>query len=92
MDGYRDEDLDQPAGRAAVFCLFFAGPDGTISVAAVDARSEGLTRVPLARRAVRLDMGRTAPQRSAGLHADDIIGQPGTGMRLLREHFADTGP
>jgi len=33
--------------EAAIFCLFFAGPDGEISVAAVDAHAEGLTRVPL---------------------------------------------
>ena len=78
--------------EAAVFCLSFAGPDGKISVAAVDARSEGLTRVPLvpaglsgwAWGELHLDNLRVRP--------DDIIGRPGDGMRLLREHFAGYRP
>lgn len=78
--------------EAAVFCLFFADPDGKVSVAAVDARSEGLTRVPLipaglsgwAWGELHLDNVRVRP--------DDIIGTPGTGMLLLREHFAGYRP
>jgi alkylation response protein AidB-like acyl-CoA dehydrogenase len=78
--------------EAAVFCLFFSGPDGKISIAAVDARSEGLTRVPLvpaglsgwAWGELHLDNVRVRP--------DDIIGTPGTGMSLLREHFAGYRP
>lgn len=78
--------------EAAVFCLFFTGPDGKMSAAVVDARSEGLTRVPLVPAGLsgwtwgelHLDQVRVRP--------DDIIGQPGTGMRLLREHFAGYRP
>lgn len=78
--------------EASVFCVFFAGPDGQISVAAVDARSDGLTRVPLvpaglsgwAWGELHLDRVRVRP--------DDLIGHPGTGMRLLREHFAGYRP
>jgi hypothetical protein len=78
--------------EAAVFCLFFAGPDGKISAAVVDARSEGLTRVPFVPAGLsgwtwgelHLDQVQVRP--------DDIIGQPGAGMRLLREHFAGYRP
>lgn len=78
--------------EASVFCVFFAGPGGGISVAAVDAGSDGLTRVPLvpaglsgwAWGELHLDQVRVRP--------DELIGQPGTGMRLLREHFAGYRP
>jgi alkylation response protein AidB-like acyl-CoA dehydrogenase len=78
--------------EAAVFCLFFTDPEGKISVAAVDARAEGLTRVPVmpaglsgwAWGELHLDEVRVCP--------GDLIGQPGTGMRLLREHFAGYRP
>jgi alkylation response protein AidB-like acyl-CoA dehydrogenase len=78
--------------EASVFCVFFAGPDGQISVAAVDARSDGLTRVPLVPAGLsgwtwgelHLDHVRVSP--------DDLIGPPGTGMSLLREHFTGYRP
>jgi alkylation response protein AidB-like acyl-CoA dehydrogenase len=78
--------------EAAVFCLFFTAPDGGICVAAVDAHREGLTRVPLVPAGLsgwtwgelHLDQVRVRP--------GDIVGQPGSGMHLLREHFAGYRP
>ncbi len=78
--------------EAAVFCLFFAGPDGEISVAAVDARSEGLTRVPLVPAGLSGWAWGELHLNEVRIRPDDIIGQPGTGMRLLREHFAGYRP
>ena len=78
--------------EAVVFCLFFAGPDGEISVAAVDARSEGLTRVPVVPAGLSGWAWGELHLRGVRIHQDDIIGQPGTGMRLLREHFAGYRP
>jgi alkylation response protein AidB-like acyl-CoA dehydrogenase len=74
--------------EAVVFCVFFISPDGKLTAAAVDAVADGLSR-----RAV-------VPAGLSGwawgeLHLDavtvrpgDILGRPGEGMRLLREHFA----
>lgn len=78
--------------EAAVFCLFFTDPEGRSSVAVVDARSAGLTRVPLipaglsgwAWGELHLNDVRVCPE--------DIIGTEGTGMHLLREHFAGYRP
>lgn len=78
--------------EAAVFCLFFAGPDGEISVAAVDARSDGLTRVPLVPAGLTGWAWGELHLDQVRVHPDDIIGRPGTGMRLLREHFAGYRP
>lgn len=78
--------------EAAVFCLFFADPDGEICVAAVDARSEGLTRVPLVPAGLSGWTWGELHLNEVRVRPDDIIGQPGTGMRLLREHFAGYRP
>jgi alkylation response protein AidB-like acyl-CoA dehydrogenase len=78
--------------EAAVFCLFFAGPDGEISVAALDARSEGLTRVPVVPAGLSGWAWGELHLSEVRIGPDDIIGQPGTGMRLLREHFAGYRP
>jgi alkylation response protein AidB-like acyl-CoA dehydrogenase len=78
--------------EAAVFCLFFAGPDGEITVAAVDAGSEGLTRVPLMPAGLSGWAWGELHLNEVRIRPDDIIGQPGTGMRLLREHFAGYRP
>jgi alkylation response protein AidB-like acyl-CoA dehydrogenase len=78
--------------EAAVFCLFFADQDGRISVAAVDARSDGLTRVPLLPAGLSGWAWGELHLNQVRIHPDDIIGQPGTGMSLLREHFAGYRP
>jgi alkylation response protein AidB-like acyl-CoA dehydrogenase len=78
--------------EAAVFCLFFAGPGGEISVAAVDARSEGLNRVPIVPAGLSGWAWGELHLHEVRVRPEDIIGQPGTGMRLLREHFAGYRP
>ena len=78
--------------EAAVFCVFFAAPDGRLTAAAIDARADGLSR--------RLITPAGLSGWSWGeLHLDgvtvrpcDIIGQPGEGMPLLRDHFASYRP
>jgi alkylation response protein AidB-like acyl-CoA dehydrogenase len=78
--------------EAAVFCLFFAGPDGKISVAAVDGHSEGLTRVPFVPAGLSGWTWGELHLNQVNIRPDDIIGPPGTGIRLLREHFAGYRP
>lgn len=78
--------------EAAVFCLFFTDPDGEISVAAIDARSEGLTRTPLVPAGLSGWTWGELHLNEVRIRPDDIIGQQGSGMRLLREHFAGYRP
>jgi alkylation response protein AidB-like acyl-CoA dehydrogenase len=78
--------------EAAVFCLFFTAPDGRLTAAAVDAGAPGLSRRLItpsgmsgwAWGELRLDGVTVRPC--------DILGQPGDGMRLLRDHFARYRP
>lgn len=78
--------------EAEVFCLFFTDPDGEISVAAIDARSEGLTRTPLVPAGLSGWTWGELHLNEVRIRPDDIIGQPGSGMRLLQEHFAGYRP
>ncbi|HEX4094417.1 MAG TPA: acyl-CoA dehydrogenase family protein [Trebonia sp.] len=78
--------------EAAVFCLFFTDPGGDISVAAVDARSEGLTRVPFVPAGLSGWTWGELHFDKVRIDPNDVIGRPGTGMRLLREHFAGYRP
>jgi alkylation response protein AidB-like acyl-CoA dehydrogenase len=74
--------------EAAVFCLFFNSPSGQLTAAVLDARSAGLSRRLItpaglsgwAWGELRLD--------NVTIRPCDILGQPGDGMRLLRDHFA----
>jgi alkylation response protein AidB-like acyl-CoA dehydrogenase len=78
--------------EAAVFCVFFTDPAGRLSAGVIDATVPGLHRHPI------------PPSGLAGwtwgeLHLDgvrlrpsDLLGQPGTGMALLHEHFAHYRP
>lgn len=78
--------------EAAMFCLFFAGPDGEISVAAVDANAEGMTRVPLMPAGLSGWTWGELHLNEVRIRPEDIIGEPGTGIRLLQEHFAGYRP
>jgi alkylation response protein AidB-like acyl-CoA dehydrogenase len=78
--------------EAAVFCVFFTDPVGRLSAGVIDATAPGLRRHPI------------PPSGLAGwawgeLHLDgvrlrpcELLGRPGAGMRLLREHFAHYRP
>ncbi|MEW1838552.1 acyl-CoA dehydrogenase family protein [Nonomuraea angiospora] len=78
--------------EAAVFCVFFADPDGQLSAGVIDARSPGLTRH-------RIQPGGLSGWAWGELHLDgvrlrgsELLGQPGSGMALLRDHFAHYRP
>ncbi|MGH3401699.1 MAG: acyl-CoA dehydrogenase family protein [Streptosporangiaceae bacterium] len=74
--------------EAALFIVFFADPAGRLTVGVVDAAADGLHRrvaVPAglsgwAWGELRLEEVRLRPC--------DVLGRPGDGMDLLREHFA----
>lgn len=78
--------------EAAVFIVFFTDPAGQLTAGIIDAGAGGLDR-----RTVR-------PSGLAGwswgelrldevpLHLSDVLGRPGQGMELLREHFAHYRP
>jgi hypothetical protein len=78
--------------EAAVFCAFFAAPDGWLTAAAIDARADGLSRRLITPAGLsgwswgelRLD--------SVTVRPCDILGQPGEGMPMLRDHFARYRP
>jgi alkylation response protein AidB-like acyl-CoA dehydrogenase len=78
--------------EAAVFCLFFTAPCGQLTAAALDSGIAGLSRRLItpaglsgwAWGELRLDHVTIRPC--------DILGQPGNGMRLLRDHFATYRP
>ncbi|MGD0069757.1 MAG: acyl-CoA dehydrogenase family protein, partial [Streptosporangiaceae bacterium] len=78
--------------EAAVFCVFFKDPDGRLTAAVIDADAAGLRRRPVTpaglsgwtRGELRLDGVR--------LRQRDILGRPGKGIELLREHFAHYRP
>ncbi len=78
--------------EAAIFCVFFTDPAGRLTAAAVDAASHGMERTPV------------IPAGLSGwawgeLHMDavhvrrcDLLGGPGEGMQLLKDHFARYRP
>lgn len=78
--------------EAAVFIVFFTDPAGRLTAGLIDAGAEGLDR-----RAVR-------PSGLSGwswgelrlhqvpMHPGDVLGRPGQGLELLREHFAHYRP
>lgn len=78
--------------EAALFCVFFTSPGQALTAAVISARTPGLHRAPI------------TPAGLSGwawgeLHLDgvrvrrcEILGQPGEGMVLLREHFAHYRP
>lgn len=78
--------------EAAVFCAFFSAPDGSLTAAAIDAHADGLSRRLITPAGLsgwswgelRLD--------GVTVRRCDILGQPGEGMALLRDHFARYRP
>jgi len=78
--------------EAAVFIVFFKDPAGNLCAGIIDARSPGLRREQILPAGLtgwswgelRLDDVPVPPK--------DVLGQPGEGMTLLREHFAHYRP
>lgn len=78
--------------EAAVFIVFFKDPSGRLTAGVIDAADGGLDR-----RAIQpcgLSGWAWGELRLADvrLRPCDILGQPGDGMRLIREHFAQYRP
>jgi alkylation response protein AidB-like acyl-CoA dehydrogenase len=78
--------------EAAVFCVFFSDPQGQLTAAAVDATSPGLTRQTLTPAGLTGWTWGELHLRDVSVQPGDILGRPGDGMRLLREHFAHYRP
>lgn len=78
--------------EAAVFCAFFTAPDGGLTAAAIDARADGLTRKLIT--PAGLSGWSWGELRFDGVTVRpcEILGQPGEGMSLLRDHFARYRP
>jgi alkylation response protein AidB-like acyl-CoA dehydrogenase len=78
--------------EAAVFCVFFCDPQGQLTAAAIDAANPGLTRQTLVPAGLTGWTWGELHLREVPVQPCDILGRPGDGMRLLREHFAHYRP
>lgn len=78
--------------EAAVFCLFFTDPQGQLTAAAIDAASPGLTRYAVAPAGLTGWTWGELRLQEVPVQPCHILGRPGDGMRLLREHFAHYRP
>jgi alkylation response protein AidB-like acyl-CoA dehydrogenase len=74
--------------EAAIFCVFFTDPTGRLTAAAVDAASPGLDRTAVI--PAGLSGWAWGELRLDAVHVRrcDLLGEPGEGMRLLKDHFA----
>ncbi len=78
--------------EAAVFCVFFTDPGGRLCAAVIDAASPGLARRPIAPAGLSGWAWGELRLHAVTVRPCDILGEPGEGMRLLREHFARYRP
>jgi alkylation response protein AidB-like acyl-CoA dehydrogenase len=78
--------------EAAVFCAFFTTPDGRLTAAAIDARADGLSRRLITPAGLSGWSWGELRLNSVTVQPCDILGQPGEGMPLLRDHFARYRP
>jgi alkylation response protein AidB-like acyl-CoA dehydrogenase len=78
--------------EAAMFCLFFTSPSGQLTAAALDARSAGLSRRLITPAGLSGWAWGELQLDNVTIRPCDILGQPGDGMRLLRDHFAAYRP
>ncbi|WP_439659524.1 acyl-CoA dehydrogenase family protein [Lentzea sp. HUAS TT2] len=76
--------------EAAVFVLFFRTPDGRLAAAAVDAAEEGLRRHPIPPTGLAGWTWGVLELDAVPIRRDDVL--DGSGMRLLRQHFAGYRP
>lgn len=76
--------------EAAVFVLFFRTPDGRLAAAAVDAAEEGLRRQPIPPTGLAGWAWGVLELDAVPIRQDDVL--YGSGMRLLRRHFAGYRP
>jgi alkylation response protein AidB-like acyl-CoA dehydrogenase len=74
--------------EAAVFVVFFKDPSGRLTAGVVDAADGGLERSTIQPCGLSGWAWGELRLTDVRLRPCDILGQPGDGMRLLREHFA----
>lgn len=78
--------------EADVFTVFFTDPAGRLTAAVIDSASRGLHRRTLCPTGLGGWSWGELQLRDVPLHPDTVLGQPGQGMDLLREHFAHYRP
>ncbi|HEY1619578.1 MAG TPA: acyl-CoA dehydrogenase [Streptosporangiaceae bacterium] len=78
--------------EASVFIVFFNDPAGRLSAGIVDASADGLSRQAVRPSGLAGWSWGELRLREVPLCAQDILGHPGQGMELLREHFAHYRP
>jgi alkylation response protein AidB-like acyl-CoA dehydrogenase len=74
--------------EAAVFIVFFADPAGRLTAGAVDAAADGLHRSAAVPAGLSGWAWGELRLEEVSLRPCDVLGRPGDGMDLLREHFA----
>lgn len=78
--------------EAAVFCVFFTAPDGRLTAAAIDADSNGLSRRLITPSGLSGWAWGELRLEDVTIRPCDVLGRPGDGMALLRDHFARYRP
>lgn len=78
--------------EAAVFCLFFNGPAGPLTAGVIDATAPGLTRRPIQPSGLSGWAWGELHLEDVRMRPCDLLGPPGSGMTLLRDHFAHYRP
>ena len=74
--------------EAAVFTVFFKDPAGRLTACVIDAAEVGLDRRPILPGGLSGWSWGELRLQDVELRPCDILGKPGEGMPLLREHFA----
>jgi alkylation response protein AidB-like acyl-CoA dehydrogenase len=78
--------------EAAVFCVFFQDPAAGLSAGIIDAAAEGLHRRQIPPTGLAGWAWGELRLENVPVRRCDLLGRPGDGMRLLREHFAHYRP
>jgi alkylation response protein AidB-like acyl-CoA dehydrogenase len=78
--------------EAAVFIVFFTSPAGDLTAGIVDAAVPGLDRRTIRPSGLAGWSWGELQLREVPLRPGDVLGHPGQGMDLLREHFAHYRP
>jgi alkylation response protein AidB-like acyl-CoA dehydrogenase len=78
--------------EAAVFIVFFTDPAGRLTAGIIDAAAAGLHRRPVLPAGLAGWAWGELRLAEVQLRPCDVLGRPGEGMTLLREHFAHYRP
>jgi alkylation response protein AidB-like acyl-CoA dehydrogenase len=78
--------------EAAVFIVFFKDPAGGLTAGVIDAATSGLYRRPITPAGLSGWRWGALELQNVRLDPSSVLGRPGDGMALLREHFAHYRP